>query len=63
MTKLDQSLILLLGDQLSLNLPSLRRADKTRDVVLMAEVMAEAKLCAPPQEKDRAGVLRHAAFR
>jgi deoxyribodipyrimidine photolyase-related protein len=42
MTKPDQSLILVLGDQLSLNLPSLRRADKTRDVVLMAEVMAEA---------------------
>jgi deoxyribodipyrimidine photolyase-related protein len=42
MTTLDQSLILILGDQLSLNLSSLRQADKTRDVVLMAEVMAEA---------------------
>lgn len=39
----DQSLILVLGDQLSDHLPSLRAGDKTRDVVLMAEVMAEAQ--------------------
>jgi deoxyribodipyrimidine photolyase-related protein len=38
----DQSLILVLGDQLSLSLSSLRRADKSRDIILMAEVMAEA---------------------
>jgi deoxyribodipyrimidine photolyase-related protein len=42
MTNPDQSLILILGDQLSLNISSLREADKDRDVVLMAEVMAEA---------------------
>ena len=42
MNKADQSLIVILGDQLSKNISSLRRADKTRDVVLMAEVMAEA---------------------
>ncbi len=38
----DQCLILVLGDQLSHSMSSLRRADKSRDVVLMAEVMAEA---------------------
>jgi deoxyribodipyrimidine photolyase-related protein len=38
----DQRLILILGDQLSLKLSSLRDADKSRDVILMAEVMAEA---------------------
>ena len=42
MSKPDQSLVLVLGDQLNLNLSSLRRADKSRDIVLMAEVMAEA---------------------
>ena len=42
MSKPDQQLILILGDQLSLTLSSLRQADKFRDVVLMAEVMAEA---------------------
>lgn len=42
MAKPDQSLILILGDQLSVGLASLRAADRTRDVVLMAEVMAEA---------------------
>ena len=42
MSKPDQSLVLVLGDQLSFNLSSLRRADKARDIVLMAEVMAEA---------------------
>ncbi len=42
MPKSDQSLVLILGDQLSMTLPSLRRADKARDVILMAEVMAEA---------------------
>ena len=35
-------LILILGDQLSPNLSALRVADRTCDVVLMAEVMAEA---------------------
>jgi deoxyribodipyrimidine photolyase-related protein len=38
----DQSLILILGDQLSLSLSSLRQGDKTYDIILMAEVMAEA---------------------
>jgi len=35
-------LILILGDQLSSGLASLRSGDKSRDVILMAEVMAEA---------------------
>ena len=34
-------LILILGDQLSLDVAALRAADKTRDVVVMAEVMDE----------------------
>jgi deoxyribodipyrimidine photolyase-related protein len=42
MSKPDQHLILILGDQLSLSLSSLRQGDKFHDVVLMAEVMAEA---------------------
>ena len=42
MTLPDQHLILILGDQLSLSLSSLRQGDKLHDVVLMAEVMAEA---------------------
>ena len=42
MTKQDQSLILILGDQLSLRMSSLLQGDKSRDVVLMAEVMDEA---------------------
>jgi deoxyribodipyrimidine photolyase-related protein len=42
MNNTDQQLILVLGDQLSLSLSSLRSADKSRDVVLMSEVMAEA---------------------
>ena len=36
------NLILILGDQLSPNLSALRGGDRARDVVLMAEVMAEA---------------------
>ena len=35
-------LILVLGDQLSLNLSSLRAGNRADDVVLMAEVAAEA---------------------
>jgi hypothetical protein len=35
-------LIVVLGDQLSADISSLRMADKERDVVIMAEVMAEA---------------------
>ncbi len=35
-------LVLVLGDQLSPELSALREADKTRDVVVMAEVMEEA---------------------
>jgi deoxyribodipyrimidine photolyase-related protein len=42
MSKPDQQLILILGDQLSPSLSSLGQGDKVRDVVLMAEVMAEA---------------------
>ena len=36
-------LILVLGDQLSLDIAALRAADKARDVVVMAEVAAEAR--------------------
>jgi deoxyribodipyrimidine photolyase-related protein len=42
MTTTDQQLILILGDQLSGSISSLRHADKSRDIVMMAEVMAEA---------------------
>ncbi len=42
MTKSDQRIILILGDQLSPRLSSLRDADKSRDIILMTEVMAEA---------------------
>jgi deoxyribodipyrimidine photolyase-related protein len=42
MTQPDQSLIPVLGDQLSPTLSSLQRGDKSRDIVFMAEVMAEA---------------------
>lgn len=37
----DPRLILVLGDQLSLNLSALTTADKARDIVVMAEVRAE----------------------
>jgi deoxyribodipyrimidine photolyase-related protein len=36
------SLILILGDQLSLIISSLKQGDQARDVVLMTEVMEEA---------------------
>lgn len=39
----SRRLILLLGDQLSVSVSSLRAADPAADVVLMCEVMAEAK--------------------
>jgi deoxyribodipyrimidine photolyase-related protein len=42
MTQPDQHLILVLGDQLSLSLSSLRQGEKAHDIVLMAEVKAEA---------------------
>jgi deoxyribodipyrimidine photolyase-related protein len=45
MQKPDQpksSLVVILGDQLSLRISSLRRAEKSTSIVLMAEVMAEA---------------------
>ena len=42
MASTDQRIILILGDQLSLSLSSLRDADKSRDIIFMAEVMAEA---------------------
>ena len=50
------SLILILGDQLSPNLSALVAADKSRDVVVMAEVMAEATY-APHHPKKIALVL------
>jgi deoxyribodipyrimidine photolyase-related protein len=39
---MSRSLILILGDQLSPSMSSLKQGDKAGDVVLMAEVMAEA---------------------
>ncbi len=45
MQKLDQptqTLVVVLGDQLSFSMSSLRRAEKATSIVLMAEVMAEA---------------------
>lgn len=42
MANSDQSIIVILGDQLSQNTSSLRGADKTHDIIFMAEVMAEA---------------------
>lgn len=39
---MSRSLILILGDQLSLSMSSLKQGDKAGDVVLMAEVMEEA---------------------
>jgi deoxyribodipyrimidine photolyase-related protein len=51
MASADQHIILILGDQLSLNLSSLREADKSRDVILMAEVMAEATYAAHHKKK------------
>ena len=41
MTNQDQSIIVILGDQLSLRMSSLRQADCTRDRILMAEVTEE----------------------
>ncbi|WP_439530393.1 cryptochrome/photolyase family protein [Pannonibacter sp.] len=40
--KRKPAIVLVLGDQLSLGLSSLRRADRAQDVVLMVEVMEEA---------------------
>jgi deoxyribodipyrimidine photolyase-related protein len=37
----DQSIIVILGDQLSLRLASLRQGNPERDIILMAEVMTE----------------------
>jgi deoxyribodipyrimidine photolyase-related protein len=41
MTEPDQTIILILGDQLTLRMSSLRKGDKTKDRILMAEVMQE----------------------
>ncbi len=41
MSKPDQSLVIILGDQLTTRMSSLRRADKTQAIVLMAEVADE----------------------
>jgi deoxyribodipyrimidine photolyase-related protein len=51
MSTMDQRIIIILGDQLSLKVSSLRDADKTRDVILMAEVMAEATYAAHHKKK------------
>jgi deoxyribodipyrimidine photolyase-related protein len=46
-----RNVILVLGDQLSLHLSSLRSADKSRDVVLMTEVVDEAQYVRHHQKK------------
>jgi deoxyribodipyrimidine photolyase-related protein len=51
MTKPDQSLILILGDQLSLDLSSLRQGNKTRDILLMVEVAEETTYAAHHKKK------------
>ncbi len=53
---MSRSLILLLGDQLSLSMSSLKQGDKAGDVVLMAEVMEEASYV-PHHKKKIAFVL------
>jgi deoxyribodipyrimidine photolyase-related protein len=51
MAKADQSIILILGDQLSFNLSSLRQADQSHDIVLMAEVADETTYAAHHKKK------------
>jgi deoxyribodipyrimidine photolyase-related protein len=51
MLKQDQSLVLIVGDQLSHHLSSLRQADKARDILLMAEVWPEASNVRHHQKK------------
>ena len=46
-----ETLVPVLGDQLSLNLPSLAAADRERSVVLMAEVMREASYVGHHKQK------------
>ena len=36
------ALILIMGDQLSFDIPALKAADKSRDIVLLAELRDEA---------------------
>ncbi|MGB7204795.1 MAG: cryptochrome/photolyase family protein [Anderseniella sp.] len=42
------NLILILGDQLTPNISSLRNADIDSDIVIMAEVMSEVLMILPP---------------
>lgn len=51
MTKPDRTIILILGDQLSYDLSSLRQADKHHDVVLLAEVAEETTYAAHHKKK------------
>ncbi len=51
MTNPDQSIILILGDQLSLNISSLRQGNKTNDIILMAEVAEETTYAAHHKKK------------
>jgi deoxyribodipyrimidine photolyase-related protein len=51
MIKPDQSLILILGDQLSFDLSALRQAEKSRDIILMAEVAEETTYAAHHKKK------------
>ncbi len=43
---------LILGDQLHHQLATLKALDRTRDVILMAEVVEEADLCRPSSAEN-----------
>ncbi len=51
MTQPDRTIILILGDQLSFDLSSLRQADKLHDIILMAEVAEETTYAAHHKKK------------
>ena len=51
MSDASRNVILVMGDQLSAQLSSLRQADKSRDIVLMTEVLDEAKYVRHHQKK------------
>lgn len=55
-------LILILGDQLALDISSMRDLDKERDTILMCEVMAEATYVGH-HEKNCLHLLGHASLR
>ncbi len=51
MAKADQSIILILGDQLSFDLSSLRQSNQSHDIILMAEVAEETTYAAHHKKK------------